>query len=120
MGRDNSVTDGYWIITLGVFGLVGFAATFGLLTLAIFRAATALKFAQPTWESGYLAALGLIVAINIFDLLPNSSISSWTWLLVGGLLGRAETLHALARRRILPEDMQLSPLQIRQTESPSI
>ena len=34
-GRDSSFTDGYWIITVGTFGLVGFAATFGLLGLAV-------------------------------------------------------------------------------------
>lgn len=118
MGRDNSVTDGYWIITLGVFGIVGFVATFGLLGLAVFRAAMALKFAQSTWESTYLAALGLIVAINIFDLLPNSTISSWTWLLVGGLLGRAEALYASARQRFSSRDLRPSPLQIQNIESP--
>ena len=97
-GRDSSITDGYWIITMGVFGLVGFVATFGLLGLAVFRAATALKYAQAIGEKEYLAALALIIAINIVDLLPNSSLSPWTWLLVGALLGRAETLHAVARQ----------------------
>jgi hypothetical protein len=74
-GIDTSITDGAWIITMGVFGLVGFVAEFGLLGLAVFRAATALKFAPTTREGEYLAALALIVAINIVDLLPNSSIS---------------------------------------------
>ena len=60
---------------------------------------TSFKFAQTTREGGYLAALALIVAINIVDLLPNSSISPWTWLLVGALLGRAEALYAVVRQR---------------------
>jgi hypothetical protein len=98
-GRDSSITDGHWIITLGVFGLVGFVSEFGLLALAVLRAAMALKFAPTMRESGYLAALALIVAINIVDLLPNSSIWPWTWLLVGALLGRAEALYAMARQR---------------------
>ena len=55
---------------MGTFGLVGFAATFGLLGLAVVRAATALKYAQTIRDKEYLAALALIVAINIVDLLP--------------------------------------------------
>ena len=110
-GGDSSITDGTWIITLGMFGLVGFVAEFGLLALAVFRAAMALKFAQTMRESGYLAALALIVAINIVDLLPNSSISPWTWLLVGALLGRAEALYAVARQRA-PLTSNLPPMGI--------
>jgi hypothetical protein len=112
LGRDSSITDGTWIITMGVFGLAGFAAQFGLLALSVFRAATALKFAQKAQESVYLAALGLIVAINVFDLIPNSSISPWTWLLVGALLGRAEALHAMARQRIPQKDLEPSQARI--------
>ena len=98
LGRDSSITDGHWIITMGTFGLVGFIAEFGLLALAVLRAAMALKFAPTMRESGYLAALALILAINIFDLLPNSSLSPWTWLVAGALLGRAETLYAMAKQ----------------------
>jgi hypothetical protein len=100
-GKDVSITDGYWIITVGVFGLIGFGARFGLLALAVFRAAGALKYARTIREKKHLAALGLIVAINIVDLVPNSTISPWTWLLVGTLVGRAESLRAIARQRIL-------------------
>lgn len=110
--RDSSVTDGTWIITMGVFGLVGFIAEFGLLALAVFRTAMALKFAQTTRESAYLAALALIVTVNIVDLLPNSSLSPWTWLLAGALLGRAEALSAMARQRTALGTLNLPPMQI--------
>ena len=99
LGGDSSITDGYWIIVLGMFGLVGFAATFGLFSLPVFRAAKALKFATAK-EAPCLSAVALIVAINIFDCLPNASITSWSWLLAGALLGRAEALSVAARRRI--------------------
>jgi hypothetical protein len=111
-GADNSITDGTWIVTLGIFGLVGFVAEFALLALAVFRAARALKFVPTARESGYLAGLALIVAINIVDLLPNSSISPWTWLLVGALLGRAEMLRASTRQRV-PPLTNLAPIEIR-------
>jgi hypothetical protein len=96
-GKDISVTDGLWIITIGEFGLFGFLAEFGLLSWPIFRAAAALRFTESTNDSVLLAALALILAINIFDLLPNSGLTPWTWLLAGALLGRAEALHAAAR-----------------------
>ena len=97
-GRDSSITDGQWVITMGVFGIVGFIAEFGLLGLSVFRAGAALKYAQTSREKEYLAALALVVAVGIIDLLPNSSIRPWSWLLTGALLGRAEALQSTARR----------------------
>lgn len=95
-GGDVTVTDGEWINRMSSFGMVGFLAEFGLLTLSVFRAASAIRFAESTRDSVFLATLALIVAINLIDLLPNSSISPWTWLLAGALLGRAEVLGAVA------------------------
>jgi hypothetical protein len=97
-GNDRSVTDGRWIITMGQFGLIGFLAEFGLLSITVFRAAFALRFARSKSEEIFLAALALIVAVSIFDLVPNSGLSSWTWLLAGSLLGRAEFLRVASRR----------------------
>jgi hypothetical protein len=96
-GRDISVTDGRWVIDLGQFGLVGFLAEFGLLATCVYRAASAFERTQNVREQLLLAALALILAINIFDLLPNSGLLPWTWLLSGALLGQAETL-LLTRR----------------------
>ncbi len=106
VGADMSVTDGRWIITLGQFGLVGFLAEFGLLAISVFRAANALKFAESFRDSILLSALGLIVAINMLDLLPNSGLSPWTWLLAGSLLGRSEMILARSRNR----NLRTSPL----------
>lgn len=111
MGQDTTRTDGTWIITLGSFGLFGFAAQFGLFAWCVFRAAKALKYTQTAHESVYLAALTLIVAINIFDLLPNSWLINWTWLLLGALLGRAEQVYALARKQASTRNLELSPIQ---------
>jgi hypothetical protein len=97
-GNDISVTDGRWVITIGQFGLFGFLAEFGLLALPVFRAASALRFAASLCDRVYLAALALIVSINIVDLLPNASVSPWHWLLAGALLGRAELLRVAARQ----------------------
>ena len=98
-GRDTSVTDGYWIILIGGFGVFGFLGRFALLSLPVFRALSALKFARSIPDKVNLAALALIISINIVDGLPNSTISPWSWLLVGALLGRTEALYASAHRR---------------------
>ena len=92
------MTDGRWTITLGQFGLFGFLAEFGLLALTVFRAASTLRFAESERDSVFLGALALIIAINMIDLLPNASLSPWTWLLAGALLGRAEALRKASRQ----------------------
>jgi hypothetical protein len=96
---DQSVTDGHWIITLGQFGLIGFFAEFGLLTLPIFAAARAFRLVGSRRESVFLTSLTLIVAIGALDQIPNASISPWAWLLSGALLGRAEQLRATSSSR---------------------
>ena len=97
IGYDSSVTDGRWVITFGVFGLFGFLAEFGLLALPIFRAAKAFKGMKTRGEAICLSAIALIMAINMIELLPNSTLHSWSWLVAGALLGCSETV--LARDR---------------------
>lgn len=103
-GNDVSVTDGRWIIAMGQFGIFGFLAEFGLLALPVFRAASALKYARSEREAVPLAALALLLAFNVVDLLPNSLLSPVTWLMAGALLGRAEALRWTVDR---PESMPL-------------
>lgn len=111
-GRDSSITDGLWIITLGSFGLFGFVAKFGLLSLPVFRARQCLNFAQTAREKQYIAALAVIVGINVFNLLPNSSLTPWTWLLAGSLLGCAETLRVSKPRRELIRPKNPAAVQV--------
>jgi hypothetical protein len=92
-GKDVSITDGQWILTLGQFGMVGFIAQFGLLTIPVFFAARNLRFVSSTREQSRLAALSLIVALVAIEQLPNASISPWTWLLAGLLYGRARAIR---------------------------
>jgi hypothetical protein len=98
-GKDSSITDGQWIVTVGQFGLVGFLAQFGLLAWPVLRASRAFKFVQSERDRIFLATLALLVAFGIVEQLPNASISSWSWLLAGSLLGRAERLTHLANEK---------------------
>ncbi len=96
-GKDLSVTDGRWIIDIGQFGLIGFLAEFGLLAACVFRATSAFRMVQSAKDQVLFATLALIVSLNIFDLLPNSGLIPWTWLISGALLGRAEALFVTRR-----------------------
>jgi hypothetical protein len=93
-GADESVTDGLWVLTIGQLGLVGFIAQFGLLSIGVFRAASSLKLSKSTEDAIFISTISLIVAANIVELIPNSGLLPWTWLLCGALLGRAEALKS--------------------------
>ena len=41
-----------------------------------------------------IAPLSLILAINIFDMLPNATLTPLTWMVAGALTGYAEQLRA--------------------------
>mgnify|MGYP003625574880 CR=1 FL=1 len=91
-GRDESVTDGRWIITFGVFGWFGFIAEFGLLAITVLRAYKASKLVKNKKELNLLAAHAILVSLIMLDQLPNASLQPWLWLLAGILLGRSEDI----------------------------
>lgn len=98
-GRDITIADGRWIQTLGQFGLVGFLAEFGLLSLGVYRAVRAMRSCRRHREMVYLAALALIASLNVLDLLPNSTLRPWTWFLCGLVFARGEYCVARERER---------------------
>ncbi|MGH1465068.1 MAG: hypothetical protein ACRBBQ_06875 [Cognatishimia sp.] len=117
-GEILSVSDGRWVVTIGVFGWVGLLAEFGLLSLPIFllwrevgarerpnlgkRTTSSLpslrRYPEPQatqYQPSPLAgAIALLLALNMVDLLPNATLSPLTWLLTGALLGYAESIRA--------------------------
>jgi hypothetical protein len=109
IGVDTSVTDGRWIVTFGQFGIFGFLAEFGLLAIPIFRATRVLRSAGSVSPAFFLAAIGLIVSVNMIDLLPNSVLGPWTWLLAGSLLGISETILVYAREPTRRSRVGLQP-----------
>jgi hypothetical protein len=83
-GDDRTVTDGYWIIQIGTFGWLGYLAGMGLLALPILRIWLRRRALQPTVATSVLV---LVLAVNLIELLPNSTLSPLTWLIAGALLG---------------------------------
>ena len=96
---DSSVTDGTWIIVVGSFGWIGYLACFGLLCYPLAARIVKPKRFGRAKVATATAGLGLILTINLIDLVPNSSLFPLTWLIVGALSVPGLTL---ATRR-LPE-----------------
>jgi hypothetical protein len=103
-GRDLSVTDGAWIIVIGVFGWVGYIAQFGLLTVPIMLLAVRRKSLAV---SPATAGLALIMAANLLDLLPNATLTPVTWLIGGALAGRLayRSVTAPEQSGVLPQKL---------------
>lgn len=86
-GRDLSTTDGYWVISIGTKGWLGYLAEFGLLLIPII-------FLGLRWKSLGLtpstAGIAMALTANMIDLIPNATLTPVTWLLAGALAGRLE------------------------------
>ena len=116
-GRDESVTDGLWVITIGTSGWVGYIAKFGLLILpVVLLAYNRQRYGLTLATSG----LALILAINLFDLLPNAGLTPVTWLIAGALAGRIGQKHETQ----IPSDevgarseSRAQPLHVRRTRN---
>lgn len=96
-GQITVIADGGWIITLGVNGWVGYIAEFGLLVAPLVLIAREALVLPARQLGRHLATVALILAANLFDLLPNDTLIPFTWLLAGALLGHAEALAATRR-----------------------
>lgn len=93
-GTTQSVTDGRWIIVIGIYGWSGYIVEFGLLALSLLLLARRTHRLTEAQISPYAGPLALILAINMVELLPNATLIPFTWLLAGALLGHAEALKA--------------------------
>lgn len=86
-GRDQSTTDGAWIIVIGQDGWIGYISQFGLMTIPMLL----LFFRRKRYKVSLVTSgLCLVLAANTLDLLPNASVTPILWLMAGALLGRLE------------------------------
>lgn len=94
-GRDLSVTDGAWIIVIGMWGWVGYVAMFGLLCLGQVRLVLRRRALDSTSVAS--AALSVLLTVNLLDSIPNASIQPVTWLLTGTLIAASTRPGARTR-----------------------
>ncbi len=95
-GRDVSVTDGMWIITIGTWGWIGYISQFGLLIIPTIFLAVRRRELEVSYAT---AGLALMLAANLLDMIPNATLTPVTWLIGGALAGRYSLAMAAARRR---------------------
>src|SRR5205085_5300963 len=93
-GRDISITDGGWIIYYGMYGWFGYLGLFGLFIVPVFRLNHVIKQADQQ-EAKIAAALALMLAANILDMIPNANLRPITWIIAGSIARKA----AFARTR---------------------
>lgn len=84
-GKNLSVTDGTWIIQIGVTGWGGYLGLFSLLCLPPIL----LALRRKDKSIGPLeAGLCMMLTVNLIDMIPNSSLVLHAWLLAGILWAR--------------------------------
>lgn len=86
-GNDISTTDGYWVMSIGTGGWIGYIGEFGLLTIPLIFMALRWKTMGLTPAT---AGIALALTANLIDLIPNATLTPVTWLLAGALAGRLE------------------------------
>jgi hypothetical protein len=86
---EDSVTDGYWVILVGKYGLLGFAAIFGLIFNTIWKAKEICRIETDRKTKQFMAGISLTIAFLMIDQIPNASINPLLWLMVGAQAGRS-------------------------------
>jgi len=86
-GENKTTYDGVWLILFVRTGLVGFLSVFGLLLAPVLLAALRFGRIRAQQDRAMVAGLALMVAIRVFDLLPNSTTEVYLTLLSGALAG---------------------------------
>ena len=86
-GGIETISDGQWIITLTMYGWVGFLALFGLLALPLLRLLANVVGRDTGDLPRPVAALAMILGLNMADLMINATLTPISWLICGVLLG---------------------------------
>ncbi|MCA9552800.1 MAG: hypothetical protein KC933_22390 [Myxococcales bacterium] len=87
LGRQSTTPDGYWIIMLGARGIFGHLSSFLMLLWPVFMAFTAMKKIQDKRDQAMIAIFALMIAVSVFDLIPNGMFNSYPNFLSGALVG---------------------------------
>ncbi|MFN3280377.1 MAG: hypothetical protein ACK40I_01720 [Tabrizicola sp.] len=83
-GRMTSITDGIWLIFIGVYGWLGYIGRFGLLTVPILLYALRRKVLGPSMIP---PGMTVLLAAMLIDLLPNAGLVNYVWLAAGAIAG---------------------------------
>jgi hypothetical protein len=93
-GRVVSVTDGHWIICVGVNGLAGFITNFAPLLIPVFLTRRHLALLADERSKLVMAGLAFTLTILTVDLIPNGLYDSYPFLIAGALTRRSREAKA--------------------------
>lgn len=99
-GEILTIPDGRWIIVFGSFGWLGYIAEFGLLAFPLLLLGVYVMRNRTADLSPYIGAVALILGITLMDMLLNATLTPFTWLTAGAVLGYTERLNP--RRAAVP------------------
>jgi hypothetical protein len=91
-GEILTIPDGRWIIVFGSFGWLGYIAEFGLLALPLLLLGRYTLRNPQADLSPYIGPVALILGITLMDMLLNATLTPFTWLTAGAVLGYVERL----------------------------
>ena len=91
-GDDITVSDGTWIIRLGMRGFIGWAATFGFLLVPVWMARRSLGRLSDERDRIQLAGLALILSVYAIDLLPNALFTNFPIFIGGAVCGISKSI----------------------------
>lgn len=83
-GRMTTITDGIWLIFIGVYGWLGYIGRFGLLTAPILFFALRRGISGPSLIT---PGVIMVLAATLVDLLPNAGLVNYVWLMAGAIAG---------------------------------
>ena len=95
-GRETTITDGRWLVVMGIFGWAGFLAEFGLLAFPVLRLWAGSGHSPPAAAT---VTLAVVLGMNLVDLLPNATLTPLSFLAAGAVLGLTEAWQPRARAR---------------------
>jgi hypothetical protein len=105
-----TITDGRWIILIGIFGWVGYLAEFGLVALPVLLLWTRGAALAGSGAGPLIGPVALLLAINLVDMLPNASLTPLTWLFAGAVLGLGERARHSERENKRHDPLNWQPL----------
>jgi len=91
-GKGSSGADGRWILILGKYGWSGYITEFLLLAFPLFRAVKSFRKVGSYRDQVIISSLCLILAITLFDCIPNAPVRPISWLLAGAISGYFVTI----------------------------
>jgi hypothetical protein len=97
-GQILTIPDGRWIIVFGSFGWFGYIAEFGLLALPLLMLGVYTIRNRDAELSPYIGPVALILGITLMDMLLNATLTPFTWLTAGAILGYVERLDPKGAR----------------------